>query len=150
MLMAWEVRKRPLLHFWLSWCTHTPGTELRGSSIAVEHKLRPGFSSKASLLLWDFPARCIVLIPRGWLVRHSFILPCKGRNTSSRAAAFFTLPICFQWLVLSPCSWVQPQLRKTFIQHMPKNHWPEWASGLSLRFVLNQGVIGGIFFFLLV
>lgn len=125
---------------------HTPGTELRGASIAVEHKLQPNFSSKASLLLWDFLARCIVLTPRGWSVRHSFIPTCKGRNRRSRAAAFFTLPICFQWLVLSPCSWVRPQLRKTFIQHMPKSHWPDWASGLCLRFVLNQGLIDGIFF----
>lgn len=104
------------------------------------------FSSKASLLLWDFLARCIVLTPRGWPVRHSFILTCKGRNRRSRAAAFFTLPICFQWIVLSPCSRVWPQLRKTFIQHMPKSHWPDWASGLCLRFVLNQGLIDGIFF----
>lgn len=147
--MAWEARKGPLLHFWHSWCrpgTHTWLRAQRCFNCRGTQASAWSFFQSFITLVRDFPVRCIVLTPRGWLVRHSFILTCKGRNTRSRAAAFCALPICFQWLVLSPCPGVQPQLRKTFIQHMPKSHWPEWASGLCLRFVLNQGLIEGIFF----
>lgn len=146
--MAWSCRKD---HFFIS-CTPdasktpTRSTELRVSSTAAKHKLQPNFSSKVSLVLWDFLARRTVLALRGWLVKHSFIPHCKGRNTRTRAATFFTLTICLQWPVLVLHSPVRPQFRKTFVHHMPKSHWPEWDSSLCFRFVLNQGLKNWIFF----
>lgn len=127
--------------------THTPRTALRGTSTAAKRNLQPNFSSKVPL--WGFPAGRTALAPRGRLVKHSFIPPRKGRNTRWRAAAFFTSPICFRWAVLALCSGGRPPVRKAFIQHMPKSHWPDWGSSLCFRFVLNQGLKDGIFFFFL-